>query len=53
MVYVVIALVYVAMNSIVSELAAWLERRMARRGGGPTAREVRLTDEIDEAMQLG
>jgi glutamate transport system permease protein len=53
MVYVVIALVYVAMNSIVSELAAWLERRMARRGGGSTAREVRLTDEIDEAMQLG
>lgn len=53
MVYVVIALVYVAMNSIVSELAAWLERRTARRGMGPTVREVSVATERDETTQLG
>lgn len=53
MVYVVIALVYVAMNSIVSELAAWLERRTARRGTGPTVREVSVATERDETTQLG
>jgi glutamate transport system permease protein len=49
MVYVVIALVYVAMNSIVSELAAWLERRMARRGRGDAA----AVEEVEDVLPVG
>lgn len=50
MVYVVIALIYVLMNSIVSELAHWLERRTGRRGG--RVAEAAPT-EVDETLRAG
>jgi glutamate transport system permease protein len=49
MVYVVIALIYIAMNSVVSALAARLERRMARRG----RTEAAAVDGVEEALPVG
>jgi glutamate transport system permease protein len=49
MVYVVIALIYVAMNSIVSEVAALLERRLARRGRSVAA----AVGDVEEVLPVG
>lgn len=43
--YLVIALVYVAMNSILSALAYWLERRLSSRGRG-TAKAVEAVEDV-------
>jgi glutamate transport system permease protein len=47
--YAVIALVYIAMNSILSALAYWLERRLSARGRG-TAKAV---EEVEEVLPVG
>lgn len=49
MVYVVIALIYIAMNSIVSALAARLERGMARRGRS----EAAAVDDVEDVLPVG
>jgi glutamate transport system permease protein len=47
--YILIALIYVTMNSILSALAYWLERRLSSRGRG-TAEAVH---EVEEALPVG
>jgi glutamate transport system permease protein len=49
MVWAVIAVIYVAMNSIVGELAAWLERRMARRGRS----EAAAVGDVEQVLPVG
>lgn len=41
--YLLIAVIYIAMNSVVSALAVWLERRMSR-SGGTAAKTVAATE---------
>ena len=47
--YIVIALVYVVMNSILSTLAYWLERRLSQRGRGA----ARAVEKVEEALPVG
>jgi glutamate transport system permease protein len=47
--YLLIALVYIAMNSILSLLAYWLERRISRRGRGA----ARAVEHVEEALSVG
>jgi glutamate transport system permease protein len=49
MVWAVIAVIYVAMNSVVGELAAWLERRMAGRGRSDAA----AVADVEEVLPVG
>jgi glutamate transport system permease protein len=42
--YLVVALIYIAMNSILSGLAYWLERRLSRRGRGASAAVAQVED---------
>jgi glutamate transport system permease protein len=48
MTYLVIAAIFIAMNSILSALAYWLERRLATRGRGE-AMAVELVEDVLEA----
>jgi len=43
--YLAIAIVYIAMNSILSTLAYWLERRLSSRGRG-TAKAVAAVEDV-------
>ena len=43
--YIVIALIYIAMNSILSTLAYWTERRLSTRGRA-TARAVEVVEDV-------
>jgi glutamate transport system permease protein len=47
--YVVVALIYIAMNSVLSATAYWLERRISARGRG-TAQAV---EQVEEVLPLG
>jgi glutamate transport system permease protein len=47
--YAVIALVYIAMNSILSALAYWLERRLSARGRGA----AKAVEEVEEVLPVG
>ena len=47
--YLLIALFYILMNSILSLLAYWLERRISRRGRGA----ARAVEHVEEALTVG
>jgi glutamate transport system permease protein len=47
--YLVIALVYVAMNSVLSALAYWLERRLSSRGRGA----AKAVEAVEEVLPVG
>jgi len=47
--YILIALIYVAMNSILSALAYWLERRLSSRGRSTSE----AVHEVEEALPVG
>ena len=47
--YIVIALIYIAMNSVLSATAYWLERRLSQRGRG-TAKAVA---EVEDVLPVG
>lgn len=48
-VFVVIAVIYIAINSVLSGLASWLERRMAVRG----TRATQAVQEVEEVVPAG
>ena len=47
--YLLIALIYITINSLVSAFAVWLERRLAQRGGG----EADAAKKVDESLPVG
>ncbi|HEY3527781.1 MAG TPA: amino acid ABC transporter permease [Nocardioides sp.] len=47
--YLLIALVYIAMNSVLSLLAYWAERRISQRGRGA----ARAVEHVEEALAAG
>jgi glutamate transport system permease protein len=47
--YLVIALIYIAMNSILSATAYWLERRLSQRGRGTAA----AVAEVEDVLPVG
>jgi glutamate transport system permease protein len=47
--YLLIALAYIAMNSVLSGLSYWLERRLSRRGHSA----VRAMDTVEETLPVG
>ncbi len=49
MTYLLIAVIYIAINSLLSMLATWLERRLASRGGDAAA----AVKDVDKALPVG
>jgi glutamate transport system permease protein len=49
MTYLVVAVIYITLNSLVSAFATWLEARLARRGGGA----AQTVKEIEDALPVG
>ena len=49
MTYLLIAVIYISMNSVVSALATWLERRMAVRGRSAAAQVA----EVEDVLPVG
>jgi glutamate transport system permease protein len=49
MTYLLIAVIYISMNSVVSALATWLERRMAVRGRSAAAEVA----EVEDVLPVG
>jgi glutamate transport system permease protein len=49
MTYLLVAAIFIAMNSILSALAYWLERRLATRGRG----EERAVAEVESVLEAG
>jgi glutamate transport system permease protein len=47
--YAVVAIIYIAMNSILSAIAYWLERRLSRRGRGTAA----AVAEVEDVLPVG
>jgi glutamate transport system permease protein len=47
--YVVVALIYIAMNSVLSMTAYWLERRLSQRGRGSAA----AVAEVEDVLPVG
>jgi glutamate transport system permease protein len=47
--YLLVALIYIAMNSILSVFAYWLERRLSQRGRG----SAEAAAEVDEVLPVG
>lgn len=47
--FLLIALIYITLNSVVSAIATWLEKRLARRGKGAAA----ALSDVEEALPQG